>query len=188
MIAGWSPGIGDPTPLGWLTVAGYALACVLSVRAASRDRAGNARLWLGIAVFLASLAINKQLDLQSLLTALAREGALAHGWYQSRRPVQALFVLVVMALSAGAALWLLTLTRRRGTAIRVASLGVAFLLLFVIVRAASFHHMDAFLRETFVAVTMNHLLEIGGIALVGLAAAATGPRSDALRQGRPADD
>jgi hypothetical protein len=174
MIAGWSPGIGDPTPTGWLTVVGYLAACALAWRAASRDP-GNAPAWRGIALFCALLALNKQLDLQSLLTAVARENAVAHGWYERRRAVQAAFILALGAGSSAAALGLLWLARGRGAALRGAACGVTFLFLFVSVRAASFHHMDAFLRVSLFAVTMNHALEIGGIALIGLAAAIVPP-------------
>jgi hypothetical protein len=175
-MADWSPGIGDPTPLGWLTVVAYLAAAAFTVRAGARDPR-NAGPWLGIAVFLALLAINKQLDLQSLLTDLARDNALLQGWYDQRRRVQAIFIFGLLAIAAGAALWLLWLTHGRGPALRVATFGLTFLLVFIVARAASFHHMDEVLRVTFVAMTLNHFLEIGGIAVVGLAAAMVRQRS-----------
>lgn len=169
MIAGWSPGIGDPTPVGWLTVLAYLAAAVANLRAAGRDAPDNARMWLSLFVFLGLLAVNKQLDLQSLLTAVAREEARNGGWYDSRRWIQEVFILMLLAISTAAMAFLLYLTRRRGRPLRVAMLGITVLLLFVCVRASSFHHMDALLGVSFLAMSVNHVLEIGGIAIVGIA-------------------
>lgn len=170
MIEGWSPEIGDPTPLGWLTVAAYLMACAAALRATARDAPRNAGLWFGIAVFLGLLALNKQLDLQTLLTVLARREALAGGWYDDRRIVQQDFILGLLAVSAALMMWLLYLTRICSRAVRTAMVGVCLLLLFICVRAVSFHNMDAFIGLTFLGVTANHALELAGIAIAGIAA------------------
>lgn len=177
MIEGWSPGIGDPTPLGWLTVAAYLMACAAALRAAQRDVPGNAGIWYGIALFLGLLAINKQLDLQTLLTVLARNEALADGWYDNRRVFQQGFILCLLFVSAILIVRLLHLTRTGSRALRTAIVGVSLLLLFICVRAVSFHNMDAFIGLTFLGVTANHALELAGIAIAGIAAWAVRPRS-----------
>ena len=179
MIAGWSPGVGDPTPFAWLTVVAYLAACLTTARAAWRDAPSNAGAWLCIAICLGLLAINKQLDLQTLLTVLARAEARTDGWYDSRRLVQMLFILCLLAVSGAAMAWLLYLTRRRRRPLRVAALGMILLLLFVCVRAASFHHMDTFLGLSFLATNMSHALEIVGILTVGLAASSVRQSRDA---------
>ena len=79
----WRPGIGDPTFLGWVTVAAYfaaALACGRAWRLDRRarlagDRSSSPTFWLILSLLLAFLGINKQLDLQSLLTHLALDRA-----------------------------------------------------------------------------------------------------------------
>lgn len=177
MIEGWSPGIGDPTPLGWLTVAAYLMACAAALRAAQRDVPRNAGIWLGIAIFLGLLALNKQLDLQTLLTVLARKQALADGWYDNRRVFQQEFILGLLVVSGALTVWLLYLTRIGGRALRTAIVGVSLLLLFICVRAVSFHNMDAFIGSTFLGVSANHILEIAGIATAGIAAWTVRPRS-----------
>ena len=45
-----------------------------------------------------------------------------------------------------------------------------FLLTFIVVRAISFHHFDLFLKARVGGLKMNWVLELGGIALVALAA------------------
>src|SRR5262245_63104416 len=99
----WRPGIGDPTPLGWLTVAAYAVAAALCARAALREgRSGPRGFWWGLAAALALLGVNKQLDLQTLLMQVSRDLARAQGWYDRRQAYQRLFIggVAVAALAA----------------------------------------------------------------------------------------
>jgi hypothetical protein len=169
MIYGWSPGIGDPSCLGWLTVLGYFLASILCVRAARHD-AGATNLWWILAIALALLGINKQLDLQSLLTAVGRELARAGGWFDQRREMQRLFVLMigltVVALSIAAP----RLLNDRSRYVRAACIGFVLLVAFVCIRAASLHHVDRFLKSAVLGARFNWLLELGGIAVIALAA------------------
>ena len=51
--------------------------------------------------------------------------------------------------------------------------GLAFLILFVLIRASSFHKVDWFINLHLGGLRANHLMELGGIALVtGFAVAA----------------
>lgn len=177
VIDGWTPGIGDPTPLGWITTIAYALAAWLCVRAsaAARVRHGAGpvrarRFWSVMAVAMAALAINKQLDLQSLLTAVGRHMAQDERWYDMRRAVQRAFI-VAMMLAGGIALVLLLRHLRHATMwIRLAGLGATFLITFVVIRAASFHHVDVAIHAEWAGVYINHLLELSGIITISLGA------------------
>ena len=53
--------------------------------------------------------------------------------------------------------------------------GVLFLVTFLVIRAVSFHHFDSFLKVKLAGVKMNWALELGGIFLIGLAAARERP-------------
>src|SRR5688572_10329560 len=108
-IGRWSPGIGDPTVVGWLTVVAYLATAwlVFSVvkrtpsflREARRERT----MWLLLAFLFVALGVNKQLDLQSAVTELGRMMARDEGWYAERREVQREFVaFVALAAIAGA--------------------------------------------------------------------------------------
>jgi hypothetical protein len=46
-------------------------------------------------------------------------------------------------------------------------LGTLFLLAFIVIRAASFHHVDVALRDASAGMRLNGLLELGGIASIG---------------------
>lgn len=167
MIYGWSPGIGDPTFLGWFTVVLYfvaALACVF----ASRKEIEAGRLWCFLALALALLGLNKQLDLQSLLTAFGRELANSEGWYDRRRDVQKAFVAVVGVIGLLGAIVTSVKLGKASRQIRWAFAGFLLLGAFVCIRAASFHHVDRFLNSGIFGARFNWIFELGGIAIIAL--------------------
>jgi len=181
----WEPGIGDPTLMGWLTSAAYAAAAFLCAACALRtDAAPNSHrherilLW-SLAGLLLALGVNKQLDLQSYFTMVGKRIAAAQGWYEQRRTVQRWFVIAVAATGvAGFALacWFLRKALRRYW---LAMAGFAFLVGFVIIRAASIHHVDKWLKKELVGLRMNWLLELGGILCIAVSAALNLRRRDA---------
>ena len=173
----WSPGLGDNHPMGWLTVLVYLVAAIMSARAAlALSRRGGAgeqgatrrerSFWWIACAILAVLAVNKQLDLQSLLTMVGRCHASLAGWYENRRDVQRAFIWVVAG--GGAVLLILLTVLLRGILGRVwlALLGLGFVCGFVVIRAASFHHMDVLIGSTAMGLRVNWLLELPGPLLV----------------------
>jgi hypothetical protein len=175
----WRPGIGDPTVLGWVTVAAYivaALGCGLAAwrepqsDGTRRPRARPSRFWLALSGLMLALGINKQLDLQSLLTQIGRDVITAWGLYSERRELQLGFILAVGVVCVGALVAFLWAARRTLTRRWPAIAGMLFILGFVIIRAASFHNVDAFLGARLGGLKWNWILELGGIAVVALAA------------------
>jgi len=175
----WQPTIGDPTIMGWFTVFAYAVAALLAGWTAikvNRDRVlqGGARVrtvWVLVAILLGFLCVNKQLDLQSLFTDMARAVFKAHGWYGERRAYQEGFVLGAIGLSGALAFWFTWKYRSFWRSHTLLVSGLFFLLTFIVLRAISFHHVDQFLGSRVEGVKMNWLLELTGIFLVALAAA-----------------
>ncbi len=164
----WSPTIGDPTLMGWVTVVSYVAASVLAALVFYR-KAGRQRIfWLGLLALLLVLAINKQLDLQSALTAAARCIAKAQGWYAERQSVQIKFIFSIIGTSLLAALLLAWAMRRELVDIWLALIGIAFLLAFIAIRAAGLHHFDQFIGYKIGSIHMNWILEIGGIAMIAV--------------------
>lgn len=172
----WSPGIGDPTPMGWITVCLYFVAAVGCASAARREKKpenaiGPVPFWHTLAVFMVLLGINKQLDLQSLFTQVLRDIAKAHGWYKERRPLQAAFILTVFVIGV-VALWAaLRSSRAAPRSVRLAMLGSGLVFIYIIIRAASFHHVGNFTSRTILGVKLNWIFEVGGIMVVTGAAA-----------------
>jgi hypothetical protein len=178
----WEPGIGDPTFVGWLTVVAYLASAALCGRAAFRDPAFDARgqrrpsrFWIVFAVAMAILGVNKQLDLQSLVTVIGRRLMVNSSLYQARRGYQAVFIGVV-ALVGLVAVVLCVWTARRSPRGRVpATIGLTFVLAFVVIRAASFHHVDLLLASRLGGVKWNWILELGGIATIAGSSVLAGP-------------
>jgi hypothetical protein len=108
-IGHWSPGIGDPSPVGWLTVVLYLLAAWICLLCARRSRAASPhappgrwerRLWAAFAVVLLALGLNKQLDLQTAFTEVMRGLAREEGWYEARHQYQFAFIGALVVLAA----------------------------------------------------------------------------------------
>lgn len=169
----WRPGIGDPTVLGWVTVLAYALTlvlCVLAWRTAARTPAQRTKgLWAIMAALMLALGVNKQLDLQSWFSQVARDLILGRGLYEQRRTYQGAFI-VAMTLGGLVALGLLIwrAMRNRWPALPLA--GAAFLVTYVIVRAASFHHFDQIINLSIPGARLSSVIELGGIAIIAAAA------------------
>jgi hypothetical protein len=124
----WSPTIGDPTLMGWVTVAAYFLTSWLCLRAFRLEKRGpprpllptiaalfrvmkkhwprppaparRAALWLLLFAIMFALGINKQLDLQTLFTEIGRSVSRSGGWYEERRAVQGLFIAAMAGFGA----------------------------------------------------------------------------------------
>ena len=161
----WTPGIGDPSIAGWLTVVAYAVAAVLARRCAQIDRP-NHRIWLAIAVFELLLGINKQLDLQVLVTEVGRYLARQEAWYQDRREVQYAFIAIMAVIFAALIALIHFRTKARPPSVRIAMVGASVELVFIVLRASSFHHIDAFLGKRLIGAVANVYFENFGILIV----------------------
>ncbi|WP_212751884.1 isopropylmalate isomerase [Roseovarius arcticus] len=163
----WSPQIGDPTIVGWLTVASYFIVSVISVLVFLRQSGRSRMFWLFLSALLFALAINKQLDLQSALTAVGRCLSQAQGWYAERRTFQLSFIISIIIASVLIAVLLFWAMRRELKHIWLALTGTALLLAFIAIRAVGFHHFDQFIGYEVGSIRVNWAFEIGGIAMIG---------------------
>ena len=176
----WRPGFNDPTLIGWIAVAGYLACAVLAWRAAEIARWGGSeferRFWLALCAVMTMLAINKQLDLHVLITDIGRYWAVQHDLYQQRRAFQKLFMAAVAAGIALAGVLAWFTTRNRDPALRLALAGIGVCCGYILIRAASFHHTDVFMRSEVFGLRWNGMIELAGIALTMLGAWRYRPR------------
>jgi amino acid permease len=119
-----------------------------------------------MAMGLAALGVNKQLDLQSALTELGRILAADGGWYDSRHRVQRVFILAVGSAAVLTGAFLLYAMRGAPAGARISVLGACALLAFVAIRASSFHHVDLFIRSRWWGIRGNWLAEVGGLLVI----------------------
>lgn len=172
--------------MGWIIAALYLVTAIASAMAARRGGAPSAQtrtreqmFWWFSAVVMGFLAMNKQLDLQSLLTSVARCVAVDQGWYEERRAVQRWFVLGVLSGGAATILALGWLLRHTFARTGLALVGLGFVSLFVVIRAASIHRMDSLIEGQILGLRVNWLLELPGPFVVLVAA------SSAIRHRNP---
>ena len=133
------------------------------------DDTRERRVWLLLSVLLLALAINKQLDLQSALTEIGRILARRQHWYAQRQKVQIIVVGILVTAAIVVLLTLLVWARRLPGPTLLALVGIALVIGYVLIRAASFHHIDRFIGLTLLGFRWNWIIEMGGIAVVILA-------------------
>jgi len=173
MIRHWDPSIGDPTPVGWITVVAYFLAAgllVYQVAISQRLYGSPLRGHLVILVvafgLVTFLGINKQLDLQSWFTDVGRDISKDQGWYEGRRPVQIAFVLLLAVISISMLVGAFVFLRKSIGSHLLMIIGLTLLCGFVVARATSFHWMDSLIGSETAGIEVNWILELGGIFLV----------------------
>jgi hypothetical protein len=171
---------GDPYPTAWVITVAYFVAaglCFWAGRKEKQESLGRARrwhapvFWFTLCGLMVALGFNKQLDLQSDLTEMGRSMARSEGWYENRRVVQAIFVLLFAAGAIAAVAGAIWFMRDLWKRYRLAFIGIIYLCAFVIIRAASFHHIDTLLYHLpGMQYWVNTILELGGNVTVGYAA------------------
>lgn len=186
--ARWAPVIGDPSFMGWLTViaylvaGGWAFIRAIEAFAAVTPEGGELRfLWLGLSMLLVLLAINKQLDLQSALTAAGRCMSLAQGWYDERGAVQMAFAAFIAGGAISVFALVLLSFRRHLRALFLVLTGLFILATFIVLRATSMHQMDVLIGARVLGLKMNWIIELGALALISIGAAFR-PRPNAQGQ------
>lgn len=146
----WHLGLHDQSFVGWFTVACYLVATALCLRCALiperigpdlHTRRFGLFFWM-FTIMTLFLGINKQLDLHHGLTDYLRSVAREGGWYENRRYYQAWFVAgvsVVLVAFLGFMTWVMWGMLKRTM---IAMTGLCLVLLWVMLRASSFHHVD----------------------------------------------
>ena len=174
MISEWQSSIANADAADWVNVAVNLFAAVMSIWAAKQARIRLAPreelFWRFTAGILVFWAVNELLDLQTLLTAIGRQNAIQNGWYGEHREVQYWFIIGLSVVAAIAGILMLWLTRRTHITVRLAIVGLAMIGLFVLFRAASFHHFDEYLGRGHPVFNWG-AMEFLGTMLVASAAA-----------------
>ena len=169
----WEPGIGDPTFMGWLTVFFYAAAAVYSIMVFNKGsfifeshQKKQKNLWLTGGVLLILLCINKQLDLQTLLTDIGRYLFTTLEINEYKRAFQKFFIICILMTSFIFSIVMLKIYYGTLKNHIIALTGFAFLMTFVLIRASSFHHMDTLISSSIAGLKLNWILELTGIFMI----------------------
>lgn len=164
----------DPTFIGWLTTGAYAATATLCACAARFAPSTDARMsrgcWLALAVVLALLGVNSQLDVQTALTDRLRDWALRDEWYTRRGTWQMLAVLCGMFASAAGLVVGWVLVRGRSRLARLGFTGVVLVTVSILLRFTDIERADDRLGLTLPPDWSIRLLTWVGLSLISAAA------------------
>jgi hypothetical protein len=119
-----------------------------------------------ITVLLFFLGVNKQLDFQSLLIIIVRKIAEAQGWFAYRRIVQEYFVIGISFGIGTASMIALFYLRNTLLHAWVECTGIAVLLIFAVIRAASISNIGYAIYLEEKMLRHIHAVELTGLALI----------------------
>lgn len=174
----WSFESHDPF-WAWFIVGMYLLAAFLCLRAffcSQRSlfpdiiKKKSRIFWAFLFIIMLFLACNKQLDIQTYITAVGREVAHAQGWYEQRRTIQKEVVITLILISLLFLFYMFYMVYNLPTANKIAMIGALFTFAFIGMRALSFHHVDHYVGRVILGVKMHVLIEICGGVIVSLGA------------------
>ena len=160
----------DRTTFAWIIVVFYFAGAGACFWARSGAESRERRFWLATAVLLVLLGLNKELDLQAVMTQHARAVVQYLGLFEQRRLMQGLFLLLLATAALIAVLVLAGWLRGASRPAKAAACGIVLLFAFVVMRAASFHHIDHWVTIDVAGLRSGWWLEIAGIAVIGLSA------------------
>jgi hypothetical protein len=170
----------DRTTLAWIVVVLYFVTAGTSFWAGGSAESRERHFWVATGVLLVLLGLNKELDLQAVLTQQARALVRHLGLYEERRLMQGVFLLLLTVSGLLAAYLLRGWLRRPSKPAKAAAVGIVLLFAFVVMRAASFHHVDHWVTIDIAGLRSGWWFELAGIAVIGISAAIRGGRG--LRQ------
>lgn len=177
MSANWAFRANDNDGMGWAITVAYLVVAILCFICSRRIGAlpGNTPLrqrglWWSVGTVVLLLGVNKQLDLQTPLRDLGRALAEAKGWYQYRRMVQTWFVVALGGMAVGTLVVAAIKMRRTWRHHGLLYVGMVILAGFVVMRAASFHHVKSFEKGVPCGHDLRAIVELTGLAFIGLSA------------------
>ncbi|MCH8822452.1 MAG: hypothetical protein IH984_02980 [Planctomycetes bacterium] len=191
---GWKPGGVHLNAIQVLTVSAYllvALICAWALRVArigsqlaaeygAKDQRAKRRsatyrasfsFWAILTLLFVFLGMNKQLDLDGWFTETGRQFAINQGWYDLRWQIQEPMVVGIALIGVSLLALLLAITRSLLPRHTLAFVGTLLLVIFLILKTLSFHHLDNFLDRELASVRLGTIIEWIGMGCVALCAA-----------------
>lgn len=153
---------------GWMTLLAYFLTSMLCAFGALSQlfQRRDFFFWLLLTLLLIFLGLNKHFHLHNYITEMLRGLAKSHGWYGERRRVQMLFIVMLGLLLPIIFFIFRTMLAQLWLRYRIIITGSVLLIIFIVVRAASFHHVQAILYTNIGSIRLYQLIELLIISLI----------------------
>ncbi len=165
----WKDFRGDYTFIGWAITFIYALwICILLsyiYRTSFASRTDTVFWWTAFSIIL-FLAINKQMDLQMLITDIARTAAKEYQLYEIRKPFQIQFISLFATLGFGFITLIIFFINKAHKSLLLASVGISLLFSFLVIRLISHHKTETFFGQSLGYLNLFDVIEISGICVV----------------------
>lgn len=165
----WLGHYGDFTSVGWGITCLYLLCAIVLLVVMKKVLIAERKerlVWCGIFVIVCLLTMNKQLDLQMLVTDIARTITKEYGVYDNRKPFQLMAIVIfgISFLSIGG--FFLYLLRKSHGSILLGLIGIIVLFMFLMLRLLSHHYLESFFMKRQWLLTRYDIMEISGILLI----------------------
>lgn len=176
----WKLSVTNLNLVEWLTICSYFLSAYLCTQAKNNWPSYNSKIdqrvttfWKCVSVILVVLALSEILDIQKLITHIARQFSKASGWYDRRGEYQQKIILLVITITFSAFIYFSILFRKIIRQKLPALVGIAFLCGYIAVRLVSFHDVDSLLNMKVIGVELNGLIELASVFCIGSSAGLT---------------
>jgi hypothetical protein len=167
-IGTWSPGIGDPSFMGWFTVFSYYITAGIILLSAFRSNSNNGgdniTFKLFIFASMAFLGLCKQYDLPSAITEIGKLLFNSEGWIEKRRIAQVFMIAgFCVVLFSIATILLNRLKQLLNKRCIITLVFFLYLFAFVAIRAISLHQYETLLDYKILGLRLNYIGELAGI-------------------------
>ncbi len=165
----WKDKRGDDSFSGWVVTLCYIFCSLFLLYFLLRLPVvprGERVFWYVVCAAVVFLAINKQLDLQMLVTDILRTAAREYQVYAVRKPFQIRVVSLFASLGLSFLLLLLYVLRNFHKSLYLAMTGVSCLFSFLVLRLISYHGIDAVFSRKIASFTLFEIMEIVGGLLI----------------------
>jgi hypothetical protein len=166
----WREHRGDDSLAGWVLTFGYLLCALLflCLKNASFTDFKEKLFWVSLFGIIVLFGINKQLDLQLLITDIARTVAKEYQVYEQRKPFQIRVIALFASLALGLFGLVSVLVWRSHKTLLLALAGVAVIFGYFVLRLVSYHAIEEIMKQRYVFFSLYDVFELAGVALVGV--------------------
>lgn len=167
----WREYRGDYSLAGWVLTFGYLFCAVLLFLCLKNSAFTDFKeklFWVSLFGIIVLFAINKQLDLQLLITDIARTAAKEYQVYEQRKPFQIRVIALFASIALGLFGLVSVLVWKSHKTLLLALTGVAVIFGYFVLRLVSYHAIEEIMKQRYVFISLYDVLELAGVALVGV--------------------